>query len=81
MEQRRIQFEVSEDEAKNIEAMMEACGTKTKKELLTNALTLLKWGIEEVASERIIVSMDAQNTRHKELVMPWMSNVKKKSAS
>ena len=81
MGQRRIQFEVSEDEAKNIEALIEECGMRTKKELLTNALTLLKWSIEEVASRRIIVSMDKQNTEHKELVMPWMSNVKKKSAS
>ena len=38
----RIQFELSEDRNKELEALMEKTGIRTKKDLFNNALTLLE---------------------------------------
>jgi hypothetical protein len=66
----RIQFEISNNRLKELEALMDAAGVNTKKELLNNALTLLEWAIEEERKGRIIASLDEQTKKYRELVMP-----------
>ena len=44
---KRIQFELSESKIKELEALMEETGVKTKKDILNNALSFLEWAIKE----------------------------------
>ena len=71
----RIQFELSEDRNKELEALMEKTGTRTKKDLFNNALTLLEWAVKEKRSGRIIASVDEREKKFKEIVMPALENV------
>ena len=71
----RIQFELSEDRNKELEALMEKTGTRTKKDLFNNALTLLEWAVKEKRTGRIIASVDERGKKYKEIVMPVLENV------
>ena len=71
----RIQFELSEDRNKELEALMEKTGIRTKKDLFNNALTLLEWAVKEKRSGRIIASVDEGEKKFKEIVMPALENV------
>jgi len=71
----RIQFELSEDRNKELEALMEKTGIRTKKDLFNNALTLLEWAVKEKRSGRIIASVDEREKKFKEIVMPALENV------
>jgi hypothetical protein len=73
----RVQFETSRAKIKAIEALMRQCGVRTKKEFFNNAITFLEWVAEQVKLGRIVVSMNEEKGKYKELLMPWMSNVKK----
>ena len=46
----------------------------TKKDIINNALTLLEWAIDEVKAGRGIASIDAQENRYKEVVLPLLRN-------
>ncbi len=72
----RIQFELSEDRNKELEALMEKTGTRTKKDLFNNALTLLEWAVKEKRTGRIIASVDERGKKYKEIVMPVLENVR-----
>jgi hypothetical protein len=71
----RIQFEMPEDKAKELDALMNEIGVQTKKDLFNNALTLLKWAIKETKRRRSIASVDEKNGKYRELQMPALSNV------
>jgi len=69
----RMQFELTEDQNRGLEALKDKIKVRTKKDLINNALTLLEWAIQEREKGRIIASVDEQNDRYKELVMPILS--------
>lgn len=73
----RIQFEMSEEKVKELEALMEEGGVRTKKDLFNNALTLLEWSLRERKAGRIIASVDEKEKRYKEIEMPILSAVRK----
>ncbi len=70
----RIQFEMPEDKAKELDVLLKEYGVSTKKELFNNALTLLKWAIKETRSGRYIASVDEKSGKYRELQMPILSN-------
>lgn len=72
----RVQFELSEERVKELENLMEETKTKTKKDLLNNALSLLEWAIDERKVGRIIASVNEKENKYKEVIMPILSNVK-----
>lgn len=76
MAKTRIQFDMSSENVKELKTLMRLCGISTMKDFLGNAVALLRWCVQEVRSGRTIVSMDDKNKTCKELVMPWMSEVK-----
>jgi hypothetical protein len=43
----RIQIEMSDERVSELEALMEKCGIRTKKDLVNTALTLFKWAVQE----------------------------------
>lgn len=69
----RIQFELPEGKVKELEEMMRIGGVQTRKDLFNNALTLLQWAIREKLSGKIIASVDEENKRYKELLMPILN--------
>jgi len=66
----RIQFELTEDQVKEIEKLMKRTGTSTKREFFNNAIAILEWAVDESADGRKIASMDDSSHSYKELVMP-----------
>lgn len=70
----RIQLEIPEEKLRELEALMEKCGIKTKKELINNALTLLDWAVNEKRTGRIIASFDQEKDTVREIVMPILSS-------
>lgn len=66
----RIQFELSETGAQELERLMKICGVSTRKDLINNALTLLAWAVAERKSGRIIASVDERKREFKEIQMP-----------
>lgn len=75
----RIQFELPEEKVKELEALMQEARISTRKDLFNNALTLFEWAIEERRAGRSIASVDEQNKKYKELVMPALAAVAPKS--
>lgn len=71
----RIQLELPEDKVKQIEALMEESGLKTKKDYINNALTLLEWAMREVKSGGAIASVDEREKRYKEILLPALENI------
>jgi len=66
----RMQLELPNQNVKVVKYLMELANFKTYKELFNAALTVLYWCLNEVTSGRIIVSLDEQTGKYKELSMP-----------
>lgn len=75
----RIQMELPEENVKEIKALMEEANIDTYKELFSNALSLLHWVVQEVKRGRVIGSIDEEQDKYKELVMPLLQNVASKT--
>ncbi|MGA2599464.1 MAG: hypothetical protein ABSH09_21020 [Bryobacteraceae bacterium] len=71
----RIQLDMPDERVKELDALMEITGSATRKELFNNALTLLEWAVKEKKQGRGIASIDDQEKKLKELVMPALENV------
>jgi hypothetical protein len=71
----RIQFELPEEKVKELEALMREANIATRKDLFNNALTLFEWAVQETQSGRTIASVDEENKKYKELVMPSLMAV------
>ena len=54
----RIQLELPAEDVRELKALMTEANIDTYKDLFSNALTLLHWGVREVKSGRIIASVD-----------------------
>jgi hypothetical protein len=68
----RIQFELSDEKARELDALVADAGVATRKDLLNNALSLFQWVVEERKVGRQIASLDESKKSFKELDMPWM---------
>ncbi len=79
----RIQFELSREKNEELEALMIRTGIRTKKDLINNALTIFEWAVNERARGRIIASVDEEEKKYKEILMPVLEHVarKKKEAA
>jgi hypothetical protein len=66
----RVQFEMTDQEFKIFESLEKMTGSKTHKDLLDNALTLLEWAVEQRLQQRLVVSFDPANKTYRELTMP-----------
>lgn len=74
----RIQFELTDEKAKELDAFMSSIGVTTKKDLFENALSLLEWAVKEIQANpnRIIGSIDEEKESYKELQMAVFSNAR-----
>ncbi|HYY56974.1 MAG TPA: hypothetical protein VE842_06540 [Pyrinomonadaceae bacterium] len=79
----RVQFELDDDQIAELEELRELGGLRTKKDLLNNAITLLKWAAKEEARGASIFAVNEASGTYKELEMPFLetyaSNVRRKT--
>jgi hypothetical protein len=68
-------MELSEEKAVQLDALMQEVGARTRKELITNALTLLAWAIREKKMRRRIGSIDEQG-QAREVILPILESLK-----
>jgi hypothetical protein len=79
----RFQFEMTEEEAKEFNRLFEDVkkkGASSKRDVINYALALLNWAIKERQAGRIIASIDEDNERYKEVVLPIFPPIKEKAA-
>ena len=72
----RIQYELSDKENAEIEAMMKKTDIKTKRDFINNAITLFAWAIGERESGRVIGSIDEKEDKYREVLMPSLAYIR-----
>ena len=74
----RVQFELTDEKAKELDAFMSQIGVTTKKDLFENSLSLLEWAVKEIQANpnRVIGSIDEEKDSYKELQMAIFSNAR-----
>jgi metal-responsive CopG/Arc/MetJ family transcriptional regulator len=72
----RIQLELPEEQVEALDQLSEQLGIRTRKELFNNALTLLEWAVQERKAGRFIASVDEDQTRLREILLPVLQSVK-----
>ena len=75
----RIQIELAEGRAKELNDLMVRCGLATKKDLFNNAMSLLEWAIEEVEAGKVVAAVDRAEQRYEVLRMPILDTAAKRS--
>jgi hypothetical protein len=64
-----VKYQVVLSETK-VNEIKEDSGIKKNKELFNFALSLLEWSLKEKQKGRIIVSLDEENQKYKEILIP-----------
>jgi hypothetical protein len=72
---KRVQFEVPEDRVDQMDKLQSTLGLSTRKQLLNNALAILKWAVDQRQLGRKVASIDEQENSYNELVMPSLQHV------
>jgi hypothetical protein len=77
----RIQFELTDEKAKELDALKLKMGVSTNKDLFENALCFMEWGINEIDNnpDRVIGSIDEEKDSYKVLQMPVFSNIRSRA--
>jgi hypothetical protein len=71
----RFQIEIDRAQMEELERLAEDGGLRTKKELLNNALTLIKWAARQKAAGNQILSINQAGDTARELEMPFLENL------
>ena len=71
----RLQVEMDKEHMEDLEELLKLGGLRTKRDLLNNALTLLKWAAREKAKGNSLCSVDPSGRLHKELELPFLEMV------
>lgn len=71
----RLQVELDGERMEELEDLRRLGGLKSKRELLNNALTLIRWAARERSLGRSICSVNPNGQLHKELEMPFLEAV------
>ncbi|MDX4948075.1 hypothetical protein [Providencia manganoxydans] len=66
----RMQFELPEPRAQELEALMDRCGISTKKELFNYALSILEWAVNEYEKGNDIATLNKDTETYQTLMMP-----------
>jgi hypothetical protein len=71
----RLQIEIAPEEMAELERLGRLGGSRTKKDVVNNAITLLKWAARERGGGCTIVSLNRAKGTIKELEMPFLETV------
>jgi hypothetical protein len=72
----KLQVELNQKQLEALNELQDAGGLRTKKELLDNALTLLKWAVRQKREGNLIVSMNAATGGIRELQLPYLETAR-----
>ncbi len=71
----RLQVEIEQEQMEVLEELLKLGGLRTKRDLLNNALTLLKWAAREKSKGNSICSASPNGHLQKELEMPFLETI------
>jgi TRAP-type C4-dicarboxylate transport system substrate-binding protein len=71
----RFQVEMDQEQMEVLEELLKLGGLKTKRDLLNNALTLLKWAARERSKGNSVCSVTPNGQLSKELEMPFLETI------
>jgi hypothetical protein len=71
----RLQVELEAAQMEELEKLADLGGLRTKKDLLNNALTLLKWAARQKTEGSVIQSVNRSEGTVKELEMPFLETL------
>lgn len=71
----RFQIDFTKDELESLDRLGKLAALRTKREVVTNALTLFKWAAKEVLLGRIICSLDETTQTVKQLELPALTAI------
>jgi len=74
----KLQVELNPGQLEILNELQEAGDLRTKKELLDNAFTLLKWAVRQKQEGNLIVSMNKQTAVVRELEFPYLQRAAEK---
>jgi hypothetical protein len=77
----RLQVEIEPNKMAELERLQELGSLRTKKDLLDNAVTILKWAARETAKGHSIASLNQSEGTVRVLQMPFLDNVALNAAS
>ena len=77
----KLQVEINQEQLAGLNELQDAGGLRTKKELLDNALTLLKWAVRQMREGNLIISMNPQTGALRELEVPYLEKAREMSAA
>lgn len=75
----RVQFDITEERLKELQALMELCGIETRKDLFNNALSLMEWVVKERLNGRAIAAINEETGMYKEVQMPFFGTLDRKA--
>lgn len=81
MEKVRVQFDLSPHRVAELDALMEACGVETRKDLFNNALTILEWSVQEVMRGNSIASINEEQHAYRVLQMPVLNHAARRPSA
>lgn len=71
----RFQMDMTREELESVERLGQLASLRTKKEVIGNALTLLKWAAKEILYGRTICSIDEATGKTKQFDLPALANI------
>lgn len=74
----RITLDVPDEKFEEIKLLCERLRLATRKDLFNNAITPLQWAEEQIASGRVIASVDDEAKSFRELSMPIFANIQRR---
>ncbi len=74
----KLQVELSPGQLETLNELQEAGDLRTKKELLDNAFTLLKWAVRQKQEGHLIVSVNQKTGAVRELEFPYLQRAAEK---
>jgi hypothetical protein len=77
----RIQIEVDENGVQVLNAIRQATGLSTYKDIFNNAVTLFEWAIRQRVDGRVIASLDERTKRYKEMTMPALEDAVRRTTT
>lgn len=72
----RLQFELDAERVEELDVLMRECGIRTRTALMNSALMFFQWAVRELKQGKIIASVDEQNAKYKEVVLPGFEAVR-----
>ena len=75
----RLQLDLTKEHLQELEALMKELGISTKKDLFNQAMTLLEWAVTERKAGRIIASVDESQDQYKQVLLPAVERVARRS--